>query len=103
MERAETQQGGDDRTWRKHVSTDLGLVNNQSSNVWEAAGSVNFERVQELQVREWPQLAKVEKLLQQTAEECWVYSWGTNQGKRLWEKCNHIIIPLLNLVFTSSL
>lgn len=103
MMQAETQKrSGNNHRWREHVSVDPSPVADQPIYVWNAAGSENFESVQGLQVREWPQLA-VEELAKQATEECWVYSQGANQVQRFQEKCDHYIILLLNIVCTSSL
>ena len=84
-------------------------VCDRSSEVSQVAGSLNFvwevvspRRVQGLQVREKTQLA-VETLLRRTAAECsWVYSSAANQGGRLKEKLDHVIMHLFNLDCTSS-
>lgn len=41
--------------------------------------------------------------LQQTTEECWFNFSGANRVKRFQEKCDHNMIPLPNVVGTSSL
>lgn len=102
MERAETQQGGDNRSWRKHVSTDPCAVDDQSWDVWKGAAGVwslsvcRDSRWESDHGRQWkicrskPPLRNVGFTLQQPIRE-----------KRPQEKCGHIMIPLLNLVALS--
>lgn len=106
MEGADAQQGGDNRCWRKHVSSapqirsliDAPNVQRRcrQCELWVCAGAPG-ERERESD-HSW-----------QREKAPAANRWGmlglllrNQSGKRDREKCEHMIIPLLNLVCTSS-